>query len=87
MGDFQVVNGIKKLNNQNYNTWSLHMESYLQGQDLWAIVGGNEVAPHEDVAALKKWKIKAGKATFTIRTTIENDMLEHIRHTNSTNEA
>ena len=87
MGDLQVVSGIKKLNNQNYNTWSLHMESYLQGQDLWEIVGGNEVTPPEDAAALKKWKIKAGKTTFAIRTTIEDDMFEHIRHTKSPNEA
>ena len=63
------------------------MESYLQGQDLWEIVGGNEVTPPEDAAALKKWKIKAGKATFAIRTTVEDDMLEHIRHTKSPKEA
>ena len=63
------------------------MESYLQGQDLWEIVDGNEVTPLEDVAALKKWKTKAGKATFVIKTIIEDDMLEHIRHTNSPNEA
>ena len=30
MDNLQVVSGIKKLNNQNYNTWSLHMESYLE---------------------------------------------------------
>ena len=55
--------------------------------DLWEIVGGNEVTPLKDAAAMKKWKIKTGKATFAIRTTVEDDMLEHIRHTNSLNEA
>uniref|UniRef100_A0A2N9IT58 Integrase catalytic domain-containing protein n=1 Tax=Fagus sylvatica TaxID=28930 RepID=A0A2N9IT58_FAGSY len=35
MGDLQVVGGIKKLNNKNYNTWATCIESYLQGQDLW----------------------------------------------------
>jgi len=39
MGDLQVVGGIKKLNNKNYNTWETCMESYLQGQDLWEVVG------------------------------------------------
>ncbi|KAE8724613.1 tir-nbs resistance protein [Hibiscus syriacus] len=43
MGDLQVVGGIKKLNNKNYNTWATCMESYLQGQDLWEVVGGGEV--------------------------------------------
>ena len=63
------------------------MESYLQGQDLWEIVCENEVTPPEDAATLKKWKIKVGKATFAISTTIEDDMLKHIRHTNSPKEA
>ena len=54
MGNLQVINDIKKLNNQNYNMWTLHMESYLHGQDLWEIVGGNEVKPPEDVVTLKK---------------------------------
>ncbi|KAE8675430.1 putative RING/U-box superfamily protein [Hibiscus syriacus] len=40
MSDLQVVGGIKKLNNKNYNTWATCMESYLQGQDLWEVVGG-----------------------------------------------
>ena len=34
IGDLQVIGGIKKLNSQNYNTWSTCMKSYLQGQDL-----------------------------------------------------
>ena len=44
MGDFQVVGGVKKLNNQNYNTWSTCMLSYLQGQDLWEVIGSSEAA-------------------------------------------
>ncbi|KAJ4723417.1 Retrovirus-related Pol polyprotein from transposon TNT 1-94 [Melia azedarach] len=79
MGDLQVVGGIKKLNNQNYNMWLTCMESYLQGQDLWEIVGGSEITPPQDSTALKKWKVKAGKAMFAIKTTVEEDMLEHIR--------
>ncbi|KAA0047146.1 putative LRR receptor-like serine/threonine-protein kinase [Cucumis melo var. makuwa] len=59
MGDLQVIGGIEKLNTQNYKTWSTCMKSYLQGQDLWDVVGGTKVNPSEDVAALKKWNIKA----------------------------
>ena len=45
MGDFQIVGGIKKLNNNNYNTWATCMMSYLQGHDLWEIVGGCKNTP------------------------------------------
>ncbi|XVE81428.1 hypothetical protein DITRI_Ditri15bG0062500 [Diplodiscus trichospermus] len=79
MHDLQVVSGIKKPNNQNYNTWSMYMESYLQGQDLWEIVSGKDVPPKADDTALNKWKVKANRAIFAIRTTVEEEMLEHIR--------
>lgn len=76
MGDLQVVGGIKKLNNQNYNTWATCMESYLQAQDIWDIVSGTKVAPPPQYANnSKKWKMRAGKALFTIKTTIEKEML------------
>nr|KAJ0206902.1 hypothetical protein LSAT_V11C500256870 [Lactuca sativa] len=89
MGGLQVVGGIKKLNNNNYKTWETCMKSYLQGQDLWEVVGGSETTPpEEDVnGALRKWKIKAGKAMFALKTTIEEEMLEHIRDENTPKEA
>ncbi|KAG6504552.1 hypothetical protein ZIOFF_036886 [Zingiber officinale] len=57
------------------------MESYLQGQDLWEVVGGSEVMQPAEVAngILRKWRIKAGKAMFALKITIEEEMLEHIR--------
>ena len=80
MGDLQIVRGIKKLNNQNYNTWATCMESYLQGQDLWEIIGGSETAqPPDNDTTSKKWKVRAGKTMFAMKTTIDEEMLEHIR--------
>ena len=90
MGDLQVVGGIKKLNNQNYNTWATCIESYLQGQDLWEVVGGSEVtqpAAEDANGVLRKWKIKAGKSMFALKTTIEEEMLEHIRDAKTPKEA
>ena len=55
------------------------MKSYLQGHNMWKIVGRSEVMSLEDATALKKWKVGAGKAIFAIRFTIEDAMLEHIR--------
>ena len=90
MGDLQVIGGIKKLNNQNYNSWSTCMMSYLQGQDLWEVVNGSEVTSPEAEDAngsLRKWRIKAGKAMFALKTTVEEDVLEHIRDAKTPNEA
>ncbi|KAG5235266.1 Retrovirus-related polyprotein from transposon [Salix suchowensis] len=90
MGDLQVMGGIKKLNNQNYNTWSTCMMSYMQGQDLWEVVNGCEITqPEVEDAngALRKWKIKAGKAMFALKTAIEEDVLEHIRDAKIPHEA
>uniref|UniRef100_A0A2N9EU04 GAG-pre-integrase domain-containing protein n=1 Tax=Fagus sylvatica TaxID=28930 RepID=A0A2N9EU04_FAGSY len=58
MAKLQAVGSVKKLNNQNYNTWSTCMESYLQGQDLWEIVAGSETTPPDNDQALRKWKEK-----------------------------
>ncbi|KAL0402267.1 UNVERIFIED_CONTAM: hypothetical protein Slati_4256600 [Sesamum latifolium] len=90
MGDLQVIGGIKKLNNNNYNSWSTCIMSYMQGQDLWEVVNGNDVTQPEVKDAngiLRKWKIKAGKAMFILKTTIEEDVLEHIHETKTPKEA
>ena len=83
MSDLQIVGGVKKLNNQNnYNSWSTCIMSYMQGQDLWDVVNGSEATQPEaeDVhGTLWKWKIRAGKVMFILKTTVEEDVLEHIR--------
>ena len=65
------------------------MESYLQGQDLWEAIRGSETmpSPATEAEALRKWKIKAGKAMFAIKTTVDSKMLEHIRKALSPKEA
>ena len=89
MSDLQVIGGVKKLNNQNYNSWSTCMMSYMQGQDLWEVVNGSEaMQPTEDTnGTLWKWKIKARKAMFALKTTVEEDVLENIRDAKTPKEA
>nr|CAD1829820.1 unnamed protein product [Ananas comosus var. bracteatus] len=72
---------IKKLNNHNYGYWQTCIESYLQGQDLWEVIGGAETTPppKENAEVFRKWRIKAGKAMFVLKTTIEEELLEHIK--------
>ena len=41
-------------------------------------MGGTDVNRPENATALKKWNIKADKVMFAIKTTIDEEMLEHI---------
>jgi len=52
----------------------------LQGHDLWEAVGdGEREAPQVVGDAPWKWKIKIGKALFILKTTVEENLLDHIR--------
>ena len=90
MAESGNVGAIKKLNNNNYSMWKTCMESYLQGQDLWEVIAGTETTsppPNDDAGNLRKWRVKAGKAMFAIKTTIEEEMMEHIRNATTPKEA
>ncbi|KAH0666163.1 hypothetical protein KY285_027369 [Solanum tuberosum] len=89
MTDLHAIGRVKKLNYQNYKTWMTCMTSYMEGQDLWEVVNRSEVKPGEEEpnGALRNWKIKAGKTLFALKTTIEEDVLEHIRDAGTPKEA
>lgn len=69
------------LNNHNYKTWRSRIRSYLEGQDLWEVVNGSDTTPpsQENAEAFRKWKIKAGKAMHALKSTIEDNLLVHIK--------
>nr|DAD31904.1 TPA_asm: hypothetical protein HUJ06_010755 [Nelumbo nucifera] len=77
---------IEKLVGTNYQYWRFCMEAYLQGQDLWDLVTGNDTL-HDDtpqlVDARRKWKIKSGKALFALRTSINKEYIDHVRKLDS----
>ena len=54
--------------------------SYLQRQNLWEIVGRSETTQLEEDSngVLCKWRIKIVKTMFALKTTVEEEMLEHI---------
>lgn len=58
--------GIELLNQSNYKMWKSCMESYLVGEELWAVVGGKDKDKPEDneanAEALKKWITTNAKA-------------------------
>ncbi|KAG6390865.1 hypothetical protein SASPL_148610 [Salvia splendens] len=65
------------------------MEAYLQGQDLWNFISGEDVLPEDtpqNGEARRKWKIKCGKALFALRTSISKDYIEHVLNVQSPKE-
>ncbi|GJN37969.1 hypothetical protein PR202_gb26973 [Eleusine coracana subsp. coracana] len=78
---------MKRLNSHNYGYWRTCIESYLQGQDLWEVVAGTMIDPPMKESSLRKWRIKADKAMFVLKTIIEKDLVEHIRDAETSKEA
>ena len=56
-------------------------------QDLWEVICGNDVKPPTKDTTLKKWNIKARKAMFVIKITIEEEMLQYIKKAKTLKEA
>nr|DAD23125.1 TPA_asm: hypothetical protein HUJ06_024588 [Nelumbo nucifera] len=82
-----ILAGMEKLNHYNYDSWHTCMESYLQGEDLLEVTIGGETNNSIDENAKKKWKIKASKALYAIKITVENEFLEHIKKAQTPSEA
>ena len=88
MADIASTSGnIEKLNNNNNTKWSIRMQFYLLGQDLWSIVGGGDNIVPIDVEESKKWKIKAEKAMYVLAATIEDELLHRIKDAKTPEEA
>lgn len=58
------------------------MEAYLQGQDLWDLISGDEaeitVDNPQNAELQQKWKIRCGKALFAFQTSISKEYIEHV---------
>ena len=74
---------MEKLVGNNYSYLKLCTEAYLQGQDLWDLIEGDDTDIPADTpqnAELRRqWKIKCGKALFTLRTSISKEYIDHVR--------
>ncbi|CAM8925283.1 unnamed protein product [Rhodiola kirilowii] len=88
MADLSGVGAMEKLNEYNYREWKSCIKSYLRGQDLWDIVDGSETSsPPKDDKSFKSWNIKAGKALYTIKISIDKSLLVRIEDTDTPKEA
>ncbi|KAI4357175.1 hypothetical protein L6164_001141 [Bauhinia variegata] len=60
--------GMELLNQSNYKVWKTCMESYLIGESLWEVVGGDDtIAPENNVEAFKQWRQKNARANLPMR--------------------
>ena len=75
--------GMEKLVGNNYNYGKLCMEAYLQEQDLWNLIEGDDteipVDTPQKAELRRKWKIKCGKVLFTFWTLINKEYIDHVR--------
>ena len=82
-GSASTGTAMEELVGNNHNYWKLCMEAYLPGQDLWDLIEGDDTESPRDTpqnADLPlKWKIKCGKALFTLRTFISKEYIDHVR--------
>jgi hypothetical protein len=82
--------GVEVLNHSNYKIWRSCMESCLVGEDLWEVVGGDNVNhpenTPEDVDNLKKCWIANAKAESILKRSISRGLFEHVIGYKSTHE-
>lgn len=80
---------IEKLDESNYDSWNLQLQSVLVHQELWPVTCGELPAPKEgaDEKAVLLWKAKDDKAKATIILSITPMQISHIKNCKSANEA
>ena len=86
-GGFARAIGMGLMNQRNYMTWKTCMQSYLKGEDLWEVVGGDAtvevVAAGDNGPAVRAWAKTNGKAEFALKRTISSELFEHITNCKS----
>lgn len=74
---------ISKLDDTNYDSWSLQVRSVLIHQDLWSVVSGQSVKPEPsatNAAEVAAWNTKDEKATATIILSATPIQIAHIKN-------
>ncbi|XP_073814364.1 uncharacterized protein [Musca autumnalis] len=74
---------IAKLDDTNYDSWSLQVRSVLVHQDLWSVVNGEMEKPvpnEKNANEVAAWKTKDEKATATIILSATPVQIAHIKN-------
>lgn len=80
---------IEKLDESNYDSWSLQLQSVLVHQELWSVTCGETAHPAEgaEMKDVLLWKAKDDKAKATIILSITPMQISHVRNCKTANEA
>lgn len=60
------------------------MESYLLGEDMWEVVGGDDkvaliaTKDNPNVDAIKRWKTSNANAEFVLKRSLSQELFDHI---------
>lgn len=82
-----ATSSIEKLDSNNYGSWSVLIQLYLEGQGIWSLIEGTETMEPTDAKEKEKWKMRAGKAKFVMASTVENELLQRITKASISKEA
>ncbi|XP_049318346.1 uncharacterized protein LOC105224069 isoform X1 [Bactrocera dorsalis] len=80
---------IEKLDESNYDSWSIQLKSVLVHQELWSVASGETPCPEADADGknVLMWKAKDEKATATIILSITTMQIAHVKNSKTSNEA
>ncbi|CAK9829718.1 Retrovirus-related Pol polyprotein from transposon TNT 1-94 [Anthophora retusa] len=84
MASMHSLASVEKLNEENYELWTVHMKSILVLNDLWPFVDGTEEKPAENA---QEWIKKDTKALALINMNIKQSQLHHVKKANTAKEA
>ena len=73
------INEASKLNGENYVNQKFKMMIVLESANAWSIVTGDELRP-ATVALLLDWNKRELKAKLTLRMSIKDNIIPHIRN-------
>ncbi|KAF2309174.1 hypothetical protein GH714_001041 [Hevea brasiliensis] len=62
------------------------VDAHKLGHNLWGLIDGATITPPTDDKEKRAWMIKAGKAMFALKTSMEDDLLKHIKDAKSLKE-
>lgn len=79
---------IEKLDETNYDGWSIQMRSVLIHSEIWSYVSGDLPRPDDNAGALlKAWKSKDEKALASIVLSVKTSQLTHIKQSTTSTAA
>jgi transposase InsO family protein len=79
------INEASKLHGENYVNWKFKLQTVLELFGGWTIVNGTELKP-TDPALLADWNKREARAKVTLRMSVQDKIIPHIRNCDTSKE-